>query len=73
MERYFMSRTSAIALLVDTRQALAADLHDKSAHEGQRGEQSLHDVERLLLDVRIGRTREFDLAFPHRIHVIVSD
>lgn len=68
-----MSRTSAIALLVDTRQALAADLHERPAHDAQRGEQSLRDVERLLLDVRIGRTREFDLAFPNRIHVIVSD
>lgn len=67
-----MSRTSAIALLVDTRQALAADLRDKSAHGGH-GEQSLRDVERLLLDVRIGRTREFDLVFPNRIHVIVSN
>ena len=71
MERYFMSRTSAIGLLVDTRQALTTDLREK--HGDERSEQLLHEVERLLLDVRVGRTREFQLEFPGRIHVIVSD
>ena len=71
MERYFMSRTSAVGLLVDTRQALTTDLREK--HGGERSEQLLHEVERLLLDVRVGRTREFQLEFPSRIHVIVSD
>ena len=71
MERYFMSRTSAIGLLVDTRQALTTDLREK--HGDERSEQLLHEVERLLLDVRVGRTREFQLEFPSRIHVIVSD
>jgi hypothetical protein len=73
MERYFMSRSSAIGLLVDTRQALAADLHEKSPPGGHSSEQMLRDIERLLLDVRVGRTREFRLEFPSQIHVIVSD
>lgn len=68
-----MSRTSAVALLVDARQAIAAELREKPPHAAQRGEQRLKDVERLLLDVRIGRTREFDLDYPNRVHVIVSD
>ncbi|MGN6233899.1 MAG: hypothetical protein ACTHNZ_22405 [Trinickia sp.] len=67
-----MSRTSAVGLLVDTRQALTTDIRDKP-HDTQRSQQMLQDVERLLLDVRIGRTREFMLEFPNRIHVIVSD
>ena len=71
MERYFMSRTSAIGLLVDTRQTLTTDMREK--HGDERSEQLLHEVERLLLDVRVGRTREFQLEFPSRIHVIVSD
>jgi len=71
MERYFMSRTSAIALLVDTRRALAADSHETSLN-GTARNQMLQEVERLLLNVRVGRTREFDLEFPTRIHVIVS-
>jgi hypothetical protein len=73
MERYFMSRTSAVGLLVDTRQALTTDLHDKQHRDPQRSQQLLQEVERLLLDVRVGRTREFHLEFPSRIHVIVSD
>lgn len=73
MERYFMSRTSAVALLVDTRRTVVADLADKTAHEAQDGERLVRDLERLLLDVRVGRTREFSLEFPSRMHVIVSD
>lgn len=73
MERYFMSRTSAIALLVDTRQALSANSHEKPQSETERHQRMLQDVERLLLDVRVGRTREFELAFPSHMHVIVSN
>lgn len=73
MERYFMSRTSAIALLVDTRRALAGETHETSQNNTARNQQMLQEVERLLLNVRVGRTREFDLEFPTRIHVIVSN
>ena len=73
MERYFMSRTSAIALLVDTRQALSAGLHEKPQSDGERHQRMLQEVERLLLNVRVGRTLEFELEFPSRMHVIVSN
>ena len=73
MERYFLSRTSAVGLLVDTRQALTANLHEKPPHEAERDQRMIQEVERLLLDVRVGRTREFQLEFPQRMHVIVSD
>jgi hypothetical protein len=73
MERHFMSRTSAVALLVAARRALTAELHEKPRHDANRTEQLLTDVERLLLDVRAGRTREFDMDYPHHVHVIVSD
>ena len=73
MERYFMSRTSAIALLVDTRQTLSAGLHEKPQSESERHQRMLQEVERLLLNVRVGRTREFELEFPSRMHVIVSN
>ncbi len=68
-----MSRRSAVGLLVDTRQTLAKGLHEKAQQEVERNQQRLQEVERLLLDVRAGRTREFQLAFPNPIHVIVSD
>lgn len=68
-----MSRTSAVALLVDARQSLAGELQEKASHAPVGGEQMLRDIERLLLDVRIGRAREFQLDYPTRVYVIVSD
>lgn len=68
-----MSRSSAVALLVDTRQALRARFGDKASPEAQHVERMLLEVERLLLDVRAGRTFAFDLEFPSPLHVIVSD
>jgi hypothetical protein len=73
MERYFMTRTSAVALLVGTRRALRDELQDKPAHETSRTERMIQNLERMLLDVRAGRTSEFDLEYPSRVHVIVSD
>jgi hypothetical protein len=73
MERYFMSRRRAVALLVDARRAVADGLPDKPAHEAARDELLLTTLERLLLDVRVGRTREFDLAYPAPVHIIASD
>lgn len=73
MERYFMSRTSAVALLVDARRAIVHEREDKAAHDAPRYERLLGEVERLLLDVRVGRVREFDLEFPSHVHVIVAN
>jgi len=68
-----MSRTSAVALLVDARRAIVHESEDKAAHDAPRYERLLGEVERLLLDVRVGRVREFDLEFPSHAHVIVAD
>jgi len=68
-----MSRASAVGLLVDARQALTADLRDKPPQEAERHQRMLQDVERLLLNVRAGRTNEFHLEFPTRVHVLVSN
>jgi hypothetical protein len=73
MERYFMSRTSAVALLVDARRAITQQREDKFAHDASHYERLLGEVERLLLDVRVGRVLEFDLEFPSPVHVIVAD
>ena len=48
-------------------------MHDKPPHEAERNQQMIQEVERLLLDVRIGRKREFRLEFPNRMDVVVSD
>lgn len=72
MERYFMSRTSAVALLVDTRRALTANAHETPTGS-ERHQAMLQEVERLLLNVRVGRTREFALEYPNRMQIFVSD
>lgn len=68
-----MSRTSAVALLVDARRAIVHEREDRAAHDAPRYERLLGEVERLLLDVRVGRVREFDLEFPSHVHVIVAN
>jgi hypothetical protein len=73
MERYFMTRTSAVALLVGSRRALREELESKVATDTNRCERLLQNLERMLLDVRAGRTFEFDLEYPLPVHVIVSD
>jgi hypothetical protein len=73
MERYFMTRTSAVALLVGSLRAIRDELQDKPAHEASRSERMLKNIERMLLDVRAGRTSEFDVEYPSLVHVIVSD
>jgi hypothetical protein len=73
MERYFMTRTSAVALLVGSCRALRDELRDKPAHEATRSERMLKNIERMLLDVRAGRAYQFDLEYPSTVRVIVSD
>jgi hypothetical protein len=73
MERYFMTRTSAVALLVGSRRAIREELENKVATDTTRCERLFQNLERMLLDVRAGRTSEFDLEYPLPVHVIVSD
>ncbi len=68
-----MTRTSAVALLVGSRRAIRDELEDKPAQDSSRSERMLQNLERMLLDVRAGRTSEFDLEYPLPVHVIVSD
>jgi hypothetical protein len=73
MERYFMSRTSAVALLVHARRAIADGLPDKTAHEASRDASRIKTIERLILDVRVGRTHEFNLEYPTPMHIMISN
>ncbi|WP_042300116.1 hypothetical protein [Paraburkholderia kururiensis] len=73
MERFFMSRSRAISLLVETRQSMLAEAdHSSSPPEAQRMRAAVDQINRLLLDVRAGRTREFELGSPTPMRVIVS-
>lgn len=73
MERFFVSRSRAISLLVETRQSLLAEAdHSSSPTEAQRMRAAVDQIDRLLLDVRAGRTREFELSNPTPMHIVVS-
>jgi len=72
MERFFMPRTRAIALLVATRKALLAHADERLPSDTKRVRDSAAALERLLLDVRAGRVDSFELTFPSPMHVTVS-
>jgi hypothetical protein len=72
MERFFMSRRSAIALIVKIRTSLLANKDDRPPAEAQRQQARVADLTRLLFDVRAGRISEFELSDPARMHVTVS-
>jgi hypothetical protein len=72
MERFFMPRRRAIALIVATRRQLLADADERLPGEAQPLYDAADQLERLLLDVRACRIDEFVLHHPTSIHVTVS-
>jgi hypothetical protein len=72
MERFFMSRTHAIALLVATRKTMLAHADERLPADARRMRDGAASLERLLLDVRAGRVEAFELLYPSPIHVTVS-
>lgn len=72
MERFFMSRRSAIALIVNARTTLLANADERLPTGAQHHEAREADLTRLLFDVRAGRVDEFELKEPTPMHVIVA-
>lgn len=72
MEQFFMSRPSAIALIVRSRKSLLADAEERMPDDAERLHAAAADLTRLLLDVRAGRVNAFDLNEPARMRVIIS-
>jgi hypothetical protein len=72
MERFFMSRRSAIALIVNARTALLANTDERPPDDAQHSQARVADLTRLLFDVRAGRVDEFELKEPTPMHVTVS-
>jgi hypothetical protein len=64
MERFFMSRRSAIALIIRARKTLAANAPHQEALAA--------DLMRLLFDVRARRVDAFELQEPTPMHVTVA-
>ncbi|WP_321964267.1 hypothetical protein [Paraburkholderia sp. J7] len=67
-----MSRPSAIALIVRSRQSLLADADERPLAEAERLRATAADLTRLLFDVRAGRANAFELNEPTRMRVVVS-
>jgi hypothetical protein len=72
MDQFFMSRPSAIALIVRSRNALLTDAEERMPAEAERLRAAAADLTQLLLDVRAGRVNAFDLYEPARMRVVVS-
>ncbi|MFT0168965.1 hypothetical protein [Paraburkholderia mimosarum] len=72
MDQFFMSRPSAIALIVRSRKALLIDADERMPAEAERLRAAAEDLTQLLFDVRAGRVDAFDLYEPTRMRVVVS-
>ncbi len=72
MERFFMSRRSAIALIVGTRKKLLADANERLPADAQPLHDTAQQLERLLLDVRACRIDTFELTRPAPTQVTIS-
>ncbi|WP_027794115.1 hypothetical protein [Paraburkholderia acidipaludis] len=72
MERFFISRPSAIALIARARKKLLADAGECVPSEAQPLLDRAAQLERLLLDVRACRIDAFELTDPTPVHITIS-
>lgn len=73
MQHFFMTRASAVAYLLGLRRAMPDGIVDLRVGEADVRMQEVDMLDRLLLDVRAGRIREFRLDKPEAIEVVVTD
>jgi hypothetical protein len=74
MEEVFVSKSSAIARIVKARQALLKDAVETTALTSGEKAKRLELLERLLFDVRAGRTRDFTMPTSNgEVRVFVTD
>ncbi|SEF11553.1 hypothetical protein SAMN02787142_7721 [Burkholderia sp. WP9] len=73
MERFFMTRASAIAYLLKARRAMPDEIEDLRVRDADMRLQELDAIDRLLIDVRAGRTREFRVAMPLSVEIAITD
>jgi hypothetical protein len=72
MEVFFMSRPSAIALIVRSRKSLIADAEERTHADADRLRAVADTLTRLLFDVRACRVDAFELNEPARMRVVIS-
>jgi hypothetical protein len=73
MERFFLTRARAVTYLLGMRRATPDGIDNLRVGEADVRLQELDTLDRLLLDVRAGRVREFRLDRPQPIEVTVTD
>ncbi|WP_087734812.1 hypothetical protein [Paraburkholderia piptadeniae] len=73
MEEVFVSRSSAVARILTARQALLKDSDDAHGLTAGEKEAQLERLDRLLFDVRAGRTQDFIMPTPNgEIRIFVT-
>lgn len=73
MERFFLGRAGAIVYLMERRRAWFAKITAASSGNVELESAQIDMIERLVLDVRAGRVREFELHHPKPVAVFVTD
>jgi hypothetical protein len=71
MERYFMPRARAIALIAQTRKTVLSHANERLPADAKRLHDDAASLAQLLLDVRACRVDSFELTFPSPMHVTV--
>jgi len=73
MERFFMRRASAVILLLDRRRKWLKQIEATPSGDVEPQIREIESIDRLVLDVRAGRVRTFELTRPNTITVHVTD
>jgi hypothetical protein len=73
MKKLFMTRSRAVAYLLNTRRAMPEEIGGLRVIDAESQIHTLEAAERLILDVRSGRKSQFSVIFPEEIAVFITD
>jgi len=73
MERFFMARGSAVTYLLGQRRAWFAKISAAQSGNVEMESRQIELIERLILDVRAGRVRTFELTQPKPVTIFVTN
>lgn len=68
-----MGRAGAVTYLMERRRAWFANIAAASSGNVELESAQIEMIERLVLDVRAGRVRQFELMHPEPVAVFVTD
>ena len=73
MKKLFMTRPRTVAYLITICRAMSDDVDGPSVNDAGVKIRILEETERLILDVRAGRTNQISISFPDAIQIFISD